>query len=256
MSFFKENIKELSILLKYIKLEVNLLDKINILVVEDEKNISDVIVAYLKNENYHTFVASDGQKALDLFSEKTIHLIILDLMIPIISGEEVCKRIRTSSTVPVIMLTAKTEEDDKITGLSIGADDYISKPFSPRELIGRVKALLRRAYQGSNPLAEKMYFNESDLEIDVDRMEVKKSGEEIHLTLNEFKILLTFISNVGQVLSREQLIEASFGFDYEGFDRTIDTHIKNIRQKIEDHPKKPKYIQTVYGAGYRFDSQE
>lgn len=237
-------------------MEVILLEKINILVVEDEKNISDVIVAYLENENYHTFVASDGQKAIELFSEETIHLIILDLMLPILSGEEVCKRIRTYSNVPIIMLTAKTEEDDKITGLSIGADDYISKPFSPRELIGRVKALLRRAYQGSNPLAENLYFNEGDLEIDVDKMRVNKSGEEVHLTVNEFKILLTFVSNVGQVLSREQLIESAFGYDYEGFDRTIDTHIKNIRQKIEDNPKAPKYIQTVYGAGYRFDAQE
>ncbi len=232
------------------------MEKINILVVEDEKNISDVIVAYLESENYHTFVAADGKKAMDLFNQETIHLIILDLMIPVITGEEVCKRVRTISNVPIIMLTAKTEEEDKITGLSIGADDYVSKPFSPRELIGRVKALLRRSYQGRNPLAEKLYFNEGDLEIDVDKMRVNKSGEEVHLTVNEFKILLTFVSNVGQVLSREQLIEASFGYDYEGFDRTIDTHIKNIRQKIEDNPKAPKYIQTVYGAGYRFDAQE
>lgn len=237
-------------------MEVNLLENINILVVEDEKNISDVIVAYLESESYHTFVASDGQKAMDLFNQETIHLIILDLMIPIITGEEVCKRVRTTSNVPIIMLTAKTEEEDKITGLEIGADDYVSKPFSPRELIGRVKALLRRSYQGSNPLAQKLYFNEGDLDMDVDKMRVNKLGEEVHLTLNEFKILLTFVSNVGQVLSREQLIEASFGYDYEGFDRTIDTHIKNIRQKIEDNPKAPKYIQTVYGAGYRFDSQE
>lgn len=241
--------------MRYITKEVSSLEKINILIVEDEKNISDVIVAYLKNEDYQTFVAADGQEALRLFTEETIHLIILDLMIPIVSGEEVCKRVRAMSNVPIIMLTAKTEEENKITGLSIGADDYVSKPFSPRELIGRVKALLRRSYQGSNPLAEKMYFNEADLEIDVDRMEVIKAGEEVHLTLNEFKILLTFVSNVGQVLSREQLIEASFGYDYEGFDRTIDTHIKNIRQKIEDDPKVPKYIQTVYGAGYRFDSK-
>lgn len=237
-------------------MEVNLLEKINILVVEDEKNISDVIVAYLENEKYQVYVAADGEKAMELFNEKTIHLIILDLMIPIISGEEVCQRIRAVSNVPIIMLTAKTEEEDKITGLSIGADDYVSKPFSPRELIGRVKALLRRSYQGSSPLAEKLSFNEADLEVDVDRMEVIKAGKEVHLTLNEFKILLTFISNVGQVLSREQLIEASFGYDYDGFDRTIDTHIKNIRQKIEDNPKAPKYIQTVYGAGYRFDSQD
>lgn len=229
--------------------------KINILVVEDEKNIADVIIAYLENENYQVFVAVNGEEALKIFNQETVHLIILDLMIPIISGEEVCKRVRAVSNVPIIMLTAKTEENDKITGLSIGADDYLSKPFSPRELIGRVKALLRRTYQGKNPLAEKVYFRDAELEIDVDRMQVIKSGKEIHFTLNEFNILLTFISHVGQVLSREQLIEASFGYDYEGFDRTIDTHIKNIRQKIEDDPKTPQFIQTVYGAGYRFDAQ-
>ncbi len=228
----------------------------NILVVEDEKNIMDVIVAYLKKENFQTFIAKDGQEAMEIFHEEDIHLIILDLMIPLVSGEEVCKRIRTTSNVPIIMLTAKTEEEDKITGLSIGADDYVSKPFSPRELMSRVKALLRRSYQGSNPLAEKLYFNDGDLEIDLDKMEVAKAGEIVHLTANEFKILRAFVSNVEQVLSREQLITVAFGYDYEGFDRTIDTHIKNIRQKIEDDSKSPKYIQTVYGAGYRFDSQE
>ncbi len=225
----------------------------NILVVEDEKNISDVISAYLEKDNFNVFVAYDGEKALDLFYKESIHLIILDLMIPLISGEEVCKRIRTSSNVPIIMLTAKTQEDDKIQGLSIGADDYVSKPFSPRELVSRVHALLRRAYRDKSPLAEKLYINKGDLKIDVDKMEVKKSDREVLLTANEFKILFALISNPDQVLSREQLIEASFGHDYEGFDRTIDTHIKNIRHKIEDNPKSPSYIQTVYGVGYRFN---
>lgn len=228
----------------------------NVLVVEDEENLSDVIVAYLEKEGFTPFVANDGQKALELFAVEEIHLIILDLMLPLVSGEEVCKRIRARSNVPIIMLTAKTEEEDKITGLSIGADDYVSKPFSPRELMSRVKALLRRAYPAGKPLAEKISFNEGDLEIDIDQMEVLKNGTPVPLTTNEFKILQTFVSNAGQVLSREQLIETSFGYDYEGFDRTIDSHIKNIRQKIEDRPKAPKYIQTVYGAGYRFSSQD
>lgn len=231
------------------------MDNINILVVEDEKNISDVIVAYLEKENFNLFVADDGQKAMDLFNNSNIHLIILDLMIPLLSGEEVCKRIRSQSNVPIIMLTAKTEEEDKISGLSMGADDYVSKPFSPRELVSRVKALLRRSYPGTGPLAETLYFNDGDLEVSVDKMEVKKSGQEIILTSNEFKILFALISSSEQVLSRAQLIDASFGYDYEGFDRTIDTHIKNIRHKIEDNPKSPKYIQTVYGAGYRFNPQ-
>ncbi len=237
-------------------MEGNGLKERNVLVVEDEKNISDVIVAYLEKENFNPFVAYDGKEAMDLFNKEEIHLIILDLMLPILSGEEVAKKIRSRSNLPIIMLTAKTEEEERITGLSIGADDYVSKPFSPRELMSRVKALLRRSYQGKNPLAEKLYFNEGDLEIDVEKMDVQKAGHSVHLTANEFNVLLVFISNVGQVLSREQLIEHAFGNDYEGSDRTVDTHIKNIRQKIEDHPKGPNYIQTVYGAGYRFNPED
>lgn len=231
------------------------MENINILVVEDEKNISDVIKVYLKQEGFNVFIAYDGIKAMNLFENEDIHLIILDLMIPKLSGIEVCKEIRSFSNVPIIMLTAKTEEEDKIKGLSIGADDYVSKPFSPKELISRVKALLRRSYRGDTPLADILSFNNGDLEIDIDKMSVRKNKSEIDLTVNEFKILLTLLSNPDQVLSREQLIESSFGYDYDGFDRTIDTHIKNIRQKIEDNPKLPQYIKTIYGAGYKFDPQ-
>lgn len=227
----------------------------NILVVEDEKNISDVIVAYLEKDNFNVFIAYDGKEAIDLFNSEDIHLIILDLMLPILSGQEVCKRVRSTSNVPIIMLTAKTEEEDKIDGLTMGADDYVSKPFSPRELMSRVKALLRRSYRDENPLADKLYFNKGDLEIEKDKMIVKKAASEISLTAHEFKVLFALVSNPDHVLSREQLIRASFGYDYEGFDRTIDTHIKNIRHKIEDDPKAPKYIQTVYGIGYKFDPQ-
>lgn len=228
------------------------MDYTNILLVEDEKNISDVISAYLLKEYFNVFLADDGQIALDIFNSNDIHLIILDLMIPKISGEEVCKRIRSVSDVPIIMLTAKTHEDERIEGLSIGADDYVLKPFSPRELVSRVKALLRRSYPNSRPSAEKLSFNNGDLEIEVDKMIVRKSNENVSLTANEFKILLALVSNSNRVLSRDQLIEASFGIEYEGFDRTIDTHIKNIRQKVETNPKYPEYIHTVYGAGYKF----
>lgn len=224
-----------------------------ILVVEDEKNISDVIVAYLEEENFTVFTAFDGKRALEIFHEEAIDLLILDLMLPIVSGEEVAKKIRAHSNLPMIMLTAKTEEEDRIVGLSMGADDYVSKPFSPRELMERVKALIRRTYREANPLAETLYFNENDLEIQVNKMQIKKAGEHLHLTTNEFQILRAFLSNIGQVLSREQLIKIAFGHDYEGFDRTVDSHIKNLRQKIEDDPKKPNYIETVYGAGYRFN---
>jgi len=224
----------------------------NILVVEDEKNIADVIRAYLEKERFNIFTASDGKMALEIFEREDIHLIILDLMIPKIPGEEVCKKIRATSNVPIIMLTAKIHEEDRIEGLSIGADDYVLKPFSPRELVSRVKALLRRAYPHSRPGAEKLSFNNGDLEIDIDKMIVKKNNKNANLTTNEFKILLALISNQNMVLSRDQLILSAFGHDYEGFDRTIDAHIKNIRQKIETNPKSPQYIHTVYGAGYKF----
>lgn len=226
-----------------------------ILVVEDEKRILDVVKAYLEKEGFEVKTAIDGKEALDLFNSETFYLIILDLMLPIISGEKVCNHIRTSSDIPIIMLTAKVDEDDKIEGLAIGADDYVTKPFSPRELVSRVKVLLRRSYRDSNPLFEKLSFNNKDLEVDIDKMEVKKDGKVILLTTNEFKILSALLTNPGQVFSREQLIEKAFGIDYEGFDRTIDTHIKNIRQKIEDNPKEPKYILTVYGVGYKFGGE-
>ncbi|WFA09927.1 response regulator transcription factor [Tissierella sp. Yu-01] len=225
----------------------------NILIVEDEKNILDVIKAYLIKENYNIYEAMDGKKALEIFNKEEIHLIILDLMIPVISGEEVCKRIRKTSDVPLIMLTAKSSEDNKIEGLDIGADDYVTKPFSTRELVSRVKALLRRSYKKDNKiLNNKLSFDNGRLVVELDKMNVKKDGIILDLTANEFKILAVFINNPGLVLSREQLIEAAFGYDYEGFDRTIDTHIKNIRQKLEDNPKTPVYILTVYGVGYQF----
>src|SRR5690554_3552638 len=225
---------------------------INILVVEDEKNIRDVIKAYLSKESYKVFTAQDGERALEVFEDQDIHLVILDLMLPKLSGEEVCTYLRAKSDVPIIMLTAKVDEDAKIEGLAIGADDYVTKPFSPRVLVSRVKALLRRSYRDSNPLAEKMIFNDGDIEVDIDKMLVLKKGENIHLTTNEFKVLMVLLSSPRQVFSREQLIQSAFGYGYDGFDRTIDTYIKNIRQKIEDNPKKPSYIVTVYGAGYRF----
>ncbi|WP_025641966.1 response regulator transcription factor [Schnuerera ultunensis] len=223
-----------------------------ILVVEDEKNILEVIEAYLLKEGFRVITAEDGEMALELFKNEKIHLIVLDLMLPKISGEEVCTTIRATSDIPIIMLTAKVDEDDKIEGLTIGADDYITKPFSPRELVSRVKALLRRSYRDSNPLAEKLVFNDGDLEVDIDKMIVRKKRENIYLTSNEFKILSSLLTRPGQVFSREQLIELAFGYNYDGFDRTIDTYIKNIRQKIEDNPKSPNYIITVYGVGYKF----
>jgi len=231
-------------------------ERMKILVVDDEKKILDVVEAYLRKEGYDVTTAEDGAKALELFEKENPHVVILDLMLPKLSGEQVCSKIRTTSYVPIIMLTAKNDENDKIEGLAIGADDYLTKPFSPRELVGRVRALIRRTYRERLPLADYLTFNEGDLEIDIKKMNVKKRGEPITFTTNEFKLLHILLTNPGQIFTREQLLEKAFGMDYEGFDRTIDTHIKNIRQKIEDDSKKPIYIMTVYGMGYKFGGEK
>lgn len=228
------------------------MNKKRILLVEDSEKISHIVKAYLEKEDFKISIAYDGETALEIFNKEKIHLVILDLMIPKISGEEVCLKIRNFSNVPIIMLTAKSNEDDKVQGFSIGADDYLTKPFSPKELVHRVKALIRRTYRDNNPLAEYLTFNNGDLEFDFTRMIVKKRGSILNLTSNEFKILKVFLSNPGQVFSRELLVEKAFGVDYDGFDRTIDTHIKNIRHKIENNSKKPIYILTIYGMGYKF----
>jgi DNA-binding response OmpR family regulator len=223
-----------------------------ILVVDDEKNIVDVVKAYLESNGFKVLTAMDGETAMQIFNNDTIHLIVLDLMLPKLSGEEVCQRIRNISNVPIIMLTAKADEDERIKGISIGADDYLTKPFSVRELVVRVRALLRRSYRDFTPMADILNFNNGDLEVDVKKMLIRKKGNDIRLTPNEFKVLKVFLINPGQIFSREQLVEKAFGIDYEGFDRTVDTYIKNIRQKIEDNPKEPKYITTIYGIGYKF----
>lgn len=225
-----------------------------ILVVDDEINIINVIKDYLLTESYDVYTADNGKRAMQLFKEEEIDLIILDLMLPDMSGEEICKTIRKESNVPILMLTAKSSEDDKVTGLYIGADDYLTKPFSPRELMGRVRAILRRA-KGNTHTSDILEFNSNDLTIDVPKHEVKKNGEAINLTPNEFKVLLVLAQNPNKVYSRSQLVSIAFGYDFEGYDRTVDTHIKNLRQKIEDNAKEPKYIVTVHGVGYKFEGE-
>lgn len=225
----------------------------NILVVDDEIKITELLEAFLKLEGYNIYKAYDGRAALDIFEREEIHIIILDLMLPQISGEDICKKIRAKSDVPIIMLTAKVHEENKIEGLSIGADDYITKPFSARELVSRVAAIMRRAYKEDNPQAQKFVFNDGDLEVDMKLLTVIKNGTKVKFTPNEFKILKILISNRGTILSRDTLVEKAFGIDFDGIDRTVDVHVKNIRHKIEDNPKEPQYIQTVYGMGYKFD---
>lgn len=225
-----------------------------ILVVDDEINLLNVIKDYLLRESYEVFTASQGNKAIELFREIEPDFIILDLMLPDISGEEICRLIRKESDVPILMLTAKSSEDDKVTGLYIGADDYLTKPFSPRELVGRVRAILRRT-KGNSELTDALEFNYKDLFIDIPKHIVKKAGLEVSLTPNEFKVLLTLAQNPHKVFTRSHLVSLAFGYDFEGYDRTVDTHIKNLRQKIEDNVKESKYIVTVYGVGYKFEGE-
>ena len=220
-----------------------------ILVVDDEEQIVEVVKAYLEREGYQVFTAFDGNEALKVFDNVSVDFIVLDQMLPGLSGEDVCKRVRIKSQVPILMLTAKVEEGDRINGLNIGADDYLIKPFSPKELVARVNAILRR-YNRDSVKAEILEFNEGDLMIDFGKMEVKKKGAETNITPTEFEILELMVRNQGQVFSRYKLVEDILGIDFEGYDRTIDAHIKNIRHKIEDNQY--KYIRTVYGIGYKF----
>lgn len=223
-----------------------------ILVVDDERKLVEVVRSYLEHEGYEVYAAYDGKQALSLFDKIEPSFVILDLMLPDVSGEEICMSIRKRSRVPIIMLTAKAEEEDILRGLDIGADDYVTKPFSPKQLIARVIAIFRRVSEEPIALSNTLSLNDGDLVIDCLKHEVKKRGEIVNLTPNEYRILLTLIKYPQKTFTREELIEIAMGGDFDGFDRTIDTHIKNLRQKIESDPKRPDYIQTVYGIGYRF----
>ena len=222
-----------------------------ILLVEDEKSIRGAVAAYLEREGYWVTPAEDGQVALDEFEKHKFDVIVLDLMLPKVSGEEVCRRIRNASDVPIIMLTAKGEEADRIAGLELGADDYLVKPFSPRELVARVRALLRRAHVESEPQRDRLEFG--DLEIDVTSHKAFLRGQELDLTASEFKLLTTLARYPGRVYSRMELVEKVLGYDFEGYERTIDSHVKNLRAKLEDDPRDPTFIYTVHGVGYRFE---
>lgn len=225
-----------------------------ILVVDDEIKLLEVVKDYLRVEGYEVYTADRGKKALDLFYKIQPDFIVLDLMLPDLSGEEICKQIRKESNVPILMLTAKDSEEDKVNGLYIGADDYLTKPFSPKELVGRIRAIFRRT-RGDVLISDILSFNKDDLVIDIPKHIVKKKGQIINLTPNEYKILLTLAQNPQRTFSRSQLINIALGYDFEGYDRTIDTHVKNLRQKIEDDIKEPKYIITVYGVGYKFEGE-
>ena len=221
-----------------------------VLAVDDEAKIREVISDYLKHKGMTVLTAENGRQALELFERQTIDFIILDLMLPDISGEEICRRIRERSSVPIIMLTAKSQEEDMLKGLDIGADDYIKKPFSLKELYARMQTVLRRI---GRPNAIQKY---GELSVDLQELKLCKNGWEIQLTASEWKLLTVFIKNAGNGLSREQLIEMAFGIDHDSYDRAIDTHIKNLRRKIERDPHSPEYIKTIHGMGYRFEVRQ
>jgi DNA-binding response OmpR family regulator len=226
--------------------------KPTILVVDDDQKTVDLIRLYLKKDGYRVLAAYDGRTAIDLARNRRPGLIILDLMLPKIDGLDVCRQLRAESQVPIIMLTAKTTENDKLIGLDLGADDYVTKPFSPRELVARVRAVLRRGMAESDPGPEQILYG--DLEIDFVRHEARIDGATVHLTPKEFTLLEIMIKQPGRVFSRLELLELAFGYDYQGFERTVDVHMMNLRKKIESDPAHPRYVQTVYGVGYKFDN--
>lgn len=220
-----------------------------ILIVDDEKEIVRTVRAYLNNEGFKTYAAYDGEQALRAWEEKQPDLIVLDLMLPKLSGIDVTKEIRKKSNTPIIMLTAKAAESDRIVGLELGADDYIVKPFSPRELVARVRAVLRRI-EGVG--SETEHIVRSELKINLKTREVRIREEEISLTATEFDLLAFLAQHAGQVFTRLQLLHEVQGYTYDSFARTIDTHVKNLRRKIELEARTPQYILTVHGVGYRF----
>ncbi|BDR66764.1 DNA-binding response regulator [Clostridium tetani] len=223
-----------------------------ILIVDDEEHIRELLRYNLEKEGYKIFCAENGKEALEIAKEKKPTLILLDVMLPQMDGYDVCKEIRKDnsiSTTPIIMITAKGEELDKVLGLELGADDYITKPFSIRELIARIKAVLRRTLLKST---EEPFKFES-LKMDFEKHEVMKDGEKVDLTLKEFQLLEILIKNKGRVLTREYLLDKIWGYEYIGETRTVDVHIRHLRQKVEDDDKNPKYIETIRGVGYRFN---
>ena len=223
-----------------------------ILVVDDEIKIIEVVKSFLEKKGYSVITAENGKQAIDIFERETISLVILDLMLPDITGEEICMSLRQRSRVPVIMLTAKAEEESMLKGLEIGADDYMKKPFSLKELSARIDTILRRASNDLVPLYNKNSFNEGDLEVDFESHIIKKKGSEVSLTPNEYKILAVLIKYPNKVFTREELIMTAFGDEFEGYDRVVDTHIKNLRQKIESDSRNPVYVLTIRGVGYKF----
>lgn len=226
-----------------------------VLVVDDDVKTVELVKLYLNRDGYKVLTAYNGVEALRLAREGHPDLIILDLMLPGIDGLEICRTFRNESAVPIIMLTARTTEQDKVTGLGLGADDYVTKPFSPKELAARVRTVLRRL-PGETFQRGPAEIKHGELTVNFVKHEVSLAGRPLNLSPTEFKLLGVLAKEPGKVFSREALIEKALGYDFEGFDRTIDVHILNLRRKLEPDPSHPKYIETVYGVGYKFVEDE
>jgi len=225
-----------------------------VLAVDDERSILDIVAVYLEKSGHEVIRAESGEEALEQFYHQAIDFVVLDIMLPDLSGWEICEKIRLSSTVPIILLTAKSTEADVIKGLKMGADDYIVKPFSPKELMARIETVSRR-FNPANGI-EKWSFHNEELIIFPKAQEVKVEGNDIPLTTTEFRLLKTMASHPQQVFTRDQLLESIKGLEASALDRVIDSHIKNMRAKLEKNPKKPQYILTVHGTGYRFGGDQ
>ncbi|GAB6138472.1 response regulator transcription factor [Halanaerobaculum tunisiense] len=223
-----------------------------ILVVDDDQNICKLINIYLQREDYQVITATDGQMALDKYYECNPQLVVLDIMLPELDGWQVCKKIREDSNVPILMLTAKGEKQEKIKGLEIGADDYVTKPFEPEELVARVKVILRR----TDISQDKEVLTFPNLQIDHQKRQVKVQGRKLELAPKEYDLLYCLVRNEQQVLSREQLLDKVWGFDFVGDIRTVDSHIKRLRNKIDSQVDGYKYFHTIWGVGYKFEAKQ
>ena len=222
-----------------------------VLVVEDDFKTANIVRAYLEKDGYRVATVHDGREGLAAARDNPPDLIVLDLLLPGLSGIDVCRTLRSESTVPIIMLTALSTVPDRLNGLGLGADDYVTKPFSPRELVARVRAVLRRAEEQRDG-GESEILSFGDVTLDLEQCLLSVRGQRAHLTPREFKILTVLMREPGRVFSRSQLVEKALGYDFDGMDRTVDVHILNLRRKIEQDPIRPQYIRTVYGMGYKF----
>ena len=223
-----------------------------ILVVDDEPKIASLARDYLEHAGFAVTVAADGRAALDTIRRTRPDLVVLDLGLPEVDGLDVTREVRRTSAVPIVMLTARDDEIDKLLGLELGADDYLTKPFSPRELVARVRAVLRRSESAGRAEAGREVIRSGDLVLDVPRMGGEIGGRRIDLTPTEFQLLATLAAQPGRIFTRAQLLDAVHGVAFESYERAIDTHIKNIRRKLEPDPRRPQHVLTVYGVGYRF----